>query len=40
MDGKKVFTKSKSRILKDFTAAIGNPEDTFKYLTNNEVEVA
>ena len=39
MDGKKVFTKSKSRLFKDLTAAIGKPEETYDYLTNNEVEI-
>jgi len=39
LDGKKVFTNSKFRLLKDCTAAIGNPEETYDVLINNEVEI-
>ena len=39
MDGKKVFTNSKFRLLKDCTAAIGSPEETYDVLINNEVEI-
>lgn len=38
-DSKKVFVNSHLRLLKDFTAAIGNPEDTYKELIDNEVEI-
>ena len=39
MGAKKVFTNSKLRLLKDCTAAIGKPEETYEYLINNEVEI-
>ena len=39
LDGKKVFTNSKFRLLKDCTAAIGKPEETYDILINNEVEI-
>jgi nicotinamidase/pyrazinamidase len=38
-DGKKVFTNSKFRLLKDCTAAIGKPEETYDVIINNEVEI-
>ena len=39
LDGKKVFTNSHFRRLKDCTAAIGNPKETYDILINNEVEI-
>ena len=39
LDGKKVFTNSKFRLLKDCTAAIGKPEETYDVIINNEVEI-
>ena len=39
LDGKKVFTNSKFRLLKDCTAAIDNPEEAYDVLINNEVEI-
>ena len=39
LDGKKVFLGAKTCLLKDFTAAIGNPEETYKLLEENNVEI-
>ena len=39
LDGKKVLTNAKACLLKDCTAAIGNPEDTYKILEENNVEL-
>lgn len=39
LDGKKVFLGAKACLLKDCTAAIGKPEDTYKVLEENNVEI-
>ena len=39
MDGKKVFINAQFNLLKDCTAAIGNPEDTYKILEENNVGI-
>lgn len=38
MDGKKVFVGSTFRLIKDCTASIGKPEDTYTFLEENGVE--
>lgn len=37
LDGKKTFVNSQFKLIKDCTAAIGNPEDTYKVLEENNV---
>ena len=37
LDGKKTFVNSQFKLIKDCTAAIGNPEDTYKVLEDNNV---
>jgi len=39
LDGKKTFTKSRARLLRDCTVAIGSPDEAIKELEDNNVEI-